>query len=317
MLAFQAFHLAAYHFAHGTFQPTATGSTTGCFDLDSLLGGDPAPDDLNAALDVCFDPQFSCSHAKVQRLRRRRLTPTQRPQPQPSALTPLPPPSQLTPYPSTGNPNPPTQPNPNQSFVGMATILATSDDDPQSGKQASIRIEGSDTWLPALVPMHAPRGSRTPTTHAVPVVGCFVHDRFVLSWADMRCRSVTDSSFPAECDGADQRNVAVEDTAAAISFVESLAQEGRRKLDLGDTDNTFVKGKKTAIMVIISPSDATSAAASWSDYGSSPNAYVDAVVRRFAAPEPSLLSTPYQRTQRSHAPTDGESQHDVVRMVVG
>ena len=37
MLAFQAFHLAAYHFAHGTFQPTATGSTTGCFDLDSLF----------------------------------------------------------------------------------------------------------------------------------------------------------------------------------------------------------------------------------------------------------------------------------------
>eukprot|EP00964_Phaeocystis_antarctica_P110582 scaffold74933_cov54-Phaeocystis_antarctica.AAC.1 len=26
MLAFQAFHLAAYHFAHGTFQPTATSS---------------------------------------------------------------------------------------------------------------------------------------------------------------------------------------------------------------------------------------------------------------------------------------------------
>jgi len=162
-------------------------------------------------------------------------------------------------------------------------IRATSDDDPQSGKQASIRIEGSDTWLPALVPMHAPRGSRTSTTRAVPVVGCFVHDRFVLSWADMRCRSVTDASFPAECDGADQRNVAVADIAAAILFVESLTQDGRRKLDLGDTDNTFVKGKKTAIMVIVSPSDATTAAAPWSDYGGSPSAYVDAVVRRFTS----------------------------------
>ena len=77
MLAFQAFHLAAYHFAHGTFQPTATGSARGCSELDSLLGGGPGPVDLNAALDVCFDTQFKCSHAKVQRLRRRRLTPAQ------------------------------------------------------------------------------------------------------------------------------------------------------------------------------------------------------------------------------------------------
>ena len=113
-------------------------------------------------------------------------------------------------------------------------IRATSEGDPQSGQQASIRIEGSDTWLPALVPVHAPRGSRTSTTRAVPVVGCFVDNRFVLSWADMRCRSMlTDAPFPAECDGAGQRNVAVEDTAAAITFVESLSQEGRRKLDLG------------------------------------------------------------------------------------
>ena len=77
MLAFQAFHLAAYHFAHGTFQPTAASSARGCSELDSLLGGGPSPVDLNAALDVCFDAQFSCSHAKVQRLRRRRLTPAQ------------------------------------------------------------------------------------------------------------------------------------------------------------------------------------------------------------------------------------------------
>ena len=176
-------------------------------------------------------------------------------------------------------------------------IMAKSEGDPQSGEQASIRIEGSDTWLPALVPVHAPRGSRTSTTRAVPVVGCFVHDRFVLSWANMRCRSMlTDASFPAECDGAGQRNVAVEDTAAAISFVESLTQEGRRKLGLGDTDNTVVKGKKTAIMVIISPSDATTAADSWndgviaSDYGGSPNNYVDAVVRRAAHLSPPIAS---------------------------
>ena len=108
----------------------------------------------------------------------------------------------------------------------MIRAISSEEGDPQTGKQASIRIEGSDTWLPALVPVHAPRGSRTPTTSAVPVVGCFVHNRFVLSWADMRCRSTTGASFPAECDGADQRNVAVQDTAAAISFVESLAQEG-------------------------------------------------------------------------------------------
>ena len=69
-------------------------------------------------------------------------------------------------------------------------IRATSADDPQVGQQASIQIEGSDRWLSALVPVHAPRGSRASTTRAVPVVGCLVHnsshphhDRFVLSWA--------------------------------------------------------------------------------------------------------------------------------------
>ena len=75
MLAFQAFHLAAYHFAHGTFQPAATSSARGCSELDSLLGDGPGPVDLNAALDVCFDGQFSCSYAEVQQLRRRRLSP--------------------------------------------------------------------------------------------------------------------------------------------------------------------------------------------------------------------------------------------------
>jgi len=208
-------------------------------------------------------------------------------------------------------------------------IRATSEGDPQSGQQASIRIEGSDTWLPALVPVHAPRGSRTSTTRAVPVVGCFVDNRFVLSWADMRCRSVTDAPFPAECDGADQRNVAVEDTAAAISFRKSLTLEGRRKLDLGDTDNTFVKGKKTAIMVIISPSDAVTAADPWnygviaSSFASSPNTYVDAVVRRSAAPVTShhllraTIAPPRPAPTRSLCVlTDGDSRHDVARMVV-
>ena len=93
MLAFQAFHLAAYHFAHGTSQPPpAASSPLGCSDLDRvplrarhiptttsgqlppgllrprrrLLSGGPGPADLNAALDVCFDPLFSCSHMQVQ-----------------------------------------------------------------------------------------------------------------------------------------------------------------------------------------------------------------------------------------------------------
>ena len=51
MLAFQAFHLAAYHFAHGTFQPIATSSARGCSELDDLLGGGP-------------DQIISCLHAK-------------------------------------------------------------------------------------------------------------------------------------------------------------------------------------------------------------------------------------------------------------
>ena len=97
----RGFHLGAYHFAHGTFQPASTGTPLGCAELDSLLGdelpagrtasrmivrtagpaghrtmggllgGGPrladhnASADLNAVLDVCFDAQFSCSHAEV------------------------------------------------------------------------------------------------------------------------------------------------------------------------------------------------------------------------------------------------------------
>eukprot|EP00964_Phaeocystis_antarctica_P152137 scaffold119915_cov48-Phaeocystis_antarctica.AAC.1 len=64
MLAFQAFHIAAHHFAHGTFQARAAGSARGCSELDSLLGGGPGLVDLNTVLDVCFDAQFSCSHAQ-------------------------------------------------------------------------------------------------------------------------------------------------------------------------------------------------------------------------------------------------------------
>jgi len=121
--------------------------------------------------------------------------------------------------------------------------------------------------------------------------------------------------------------VTVEDTTAAISFVESLKQGGRRKLDLGDTENTFVKGKKTAIVVIISPSDATTAASAWdyitSDHGS-PNAYVDAVVRRLAphvSCAPPTRPSPYMSAGAlvtpSPPPTDGGGQLDAVRMVVG
>ena len=196
-------------------------------------------------------------------------------------------------------------PNPHQPFVGTAMIRATSADDPQVGQQASIQIEGSDRWLSALVPVHAPRGSRASTTRAVPVVGCLIHnsthpyhDRFVLSWAGMRCRSVmAGTRFPAECDGASQRNVTINDTADAIAFVESLGPQStetrvyggtrRKLLDLGDPDNSFVTGKKSAIMVLISPSDAVTAAAPWnygmieSFYGGSPAAWVDDVVRRY------------------------------------
>jgi len=66
-----AFHLAVYHFAKGTFQPASTGSALGCAELDSLLGGvgprlaANTSADLDAVLDVCFDAQFSCSHAEV------------------------------------------------------------------------------------------------------------------------------------------------------------------------------------------------------------------------------------------------------------
>ena len=127
-----------FTFAHGTFQPPSSGSALGCADLDDQLSGLH----LAEAIDVCFDPQFSCSDA--------------------------------------------------EPFVGMAMIRGVSEGDPQTGEQASIQIEGTDSWLPALVPVHAPRGSRRTTTPPVPVVGCLIDhgSRFVLSWADVRCRSL-------------------------------------------------------------------------------------------------------------------------------
>ena len=258
--------LGAYHFAHGTFQPAAIGSAHGCADLDSLLGTGQR---LAAAIDVCFDDQFSCDYA--------------------------------------------------EPFVGTGTIFGKSSGNPQTGTQASIQLQGSESWLPARVPVHAPRGSRT-STHAVPVVGCLVHNDtnapfFVLSWADIRCRSTTDALFPARCDGASQRNVAIEDTNFAISFVDSLIQESRRKLgfqtpvDLGQRlDRTTwandlrlnawhetqasaddlqpskrATGTKSLILILINPSDDPNY---WNsgmiarEFGGSPEKFAKAVVRK-------------------------------------
>ena len=127
-----AFHLGAYHFAHGTFQPASTGSALGCAELDSLLGGGPpaghrvtggllggprqadlnASVDLNAALDVCFDAQFSCSHAEVHSGSANEgtsLTLTW-----PCAPTPTPTLKAVNPDPNP-KPNPNPNPNPNLS----------------------------------------------------------------------------------------------------------------------------------------------------------------------------------------------------------
>ena len=129
-----------------------------------------------------------------------------------------------------------------------------------------IQIKDSDNWLPALVPVHTSRGSRRTTQDFVPVVGCRITDdqaRFVLSWADMRCRPLTDASFPAQCDGASQRNVIIENTEAAVSFEATTRQSARRKLNLLDTESTHVKGKKTALMLILSPKDFENPADAW------------------------------------------------------
>ena len=239
-----------YTFAHGTFQPPPSGPAAGCTDLDSRLSAQH----LAEAVDVCFDAQFSCSHA--------------------------------------------------EPFVGMAMVRGLSEGSSQTGEQASIQIEGSDTWLPALVPVHAPRGSRHTTSHSVPVVGCFVDNtsRFVLSWADIRCRSLaTGAPFPAECDGGGRRNVAIEDATAAVSFVESLTPGLRRKLDLGDHISDHVKGTRTAVIVLVSPSDAKNASDPWNysavarNHTGSASDWVDAVVPRSPpACSPPLLPLPRQ-----------------------
>lgn len=197
-------------------------------------------------------------------------------------------------------------------FVGMARIVgmmhtSMSNGSSQSKAETTIQFEGSDIWLPALVPVHFPRGSRVTTQHPVPVVGCLVDgNRFVLSWADIRCRSSTaDASFPAECDGADQRNVAVENATEAISFVNSLTPGSRRKL--GVTVNNHITGKKTAVIVLISPSDATNALESWlyggygrdNDYNQSdPASFVDNVV----SPQPDNRDALMRFTCASCAP---------------
>lgn len=202
-------YTSAYTFAQGTHQPPSIGSARGCTDLDELLND---PRHYAEAIDLCFDEQFSCPHAKP--------------------------------------------------FVGEAMILgSTSGDDP-----AMVQIKDSDDWLTALVPVHAPRGSRRTTQDFVPVVGCRITDdqpRFALSWADMRCRPSTDASFPAQCDGASQRNVVIENTEAAVSFEATTRQSARRKLDLLDTESTHVKGKKTALMLILSPKDFENPADAW------------------------------------------------------
>ena len=56
----------------------------------------------------------------------------------------------------------------------MQTTSATSADSAESGKQTRNRIEGSDTWNPALVPIHARRGSGSLAAVDMPVDGCSV-----------------------------------------------------------------------------------------------------------------------------------------------
>ena len=93
---------------------------------------------------------------------------------------------------------------------------------------------------------------RASTDHPVPVVGCILNNtgQFVLSWAHMRCRPVAEgSAFPAECHGGTARNVAVDDTAGAIAFVESLehpsADERGRKMALaGDPVSNHVRRRR-------------------------------------------------------------------------
>ena len=202
-------YTSAYTFARGTHQPSPIGSARGCTDLEELLRD---PQDYAEAIDLCFDDQFSCPHAKA--------------------------------------------------FVGEAMINGGS----SGGNPAMIQIKDSNNWLPALEPVHNSRGPRRTTKDFVPVVGCMVTNkpRFVLSWADIRCRPSTDASFPAECDGgASQRNVMIENTEAAISFVERTTRQSARRLDILDTESDHVTGKKTALMLILSPMDFANPVDAW------------------------------------------------------
>ena len=52
---------AGYTFARGTHQPPPFGSARGCTDPEELLTD---PRDYADAIDLCFDDQFSCPHAK-------------------------------------------------------------------------------------------------------------------------------------------------------------------------------------------------------------------------------------------------------------
>ena len=217
---------AAYTFARGTHQPPPFGSARGCTDLEELLTDSR---DYADAIDLCFDDQFSCPHAKP--------------------------------------------------VVGEAMINASS-----GGTPAMVQIKDSNDWLPALEPAHPSRGPRRTTKDFVPVVGCMVTNhqfnepRFVLSAADVRCRPSTDAAtFPAECDGgASQRNVMIESTEAAISFVErTTRQSARRELGLFDTESDHAKGKRTALMLVLSPKDFTNPVDAWT----SDNSKSDPTVR--------------------------------------
>ena len=131
-----------------------------------------------------------------------------------------------------------------------------------------VQIKDSNDWLPALEPAHPSRGPRRTTKDFVPVVGCMVTNhqfnepRFVLSAADVRCRASTDAAtFPAECDGgASQRNVMIESTEAAISFVErTTRQSARRELGLFDTerDHRRPRRRRRAVLPLLTSGSGT------------------------------------------------------------
>ena len=279
-----------YTFALGTFASEPSDVSLGCADLDKLLETDDTSV-LASAVDMCFDANFSCDHAKP--------------------------------------------------FVGMATIegimYSISPEDGgaiHSKAQMTVQLEGSDSKLSALIPLS--QRSRPKIDHPVPIVGCLVSvntasnasninnasnasnvstgggDRFVLSWADIRCRSsttndpTTNYSFPAECDGGNQVNVPIENAEAAISFVGSLTAQqappsGSQAIEsyIGDPVNDYVKGKRKIIVVLISYHNENNALDSWNFGGSrggngrynpnDPRGWADEVVRTHSS---SAVSAP-------------------------